>query len=150
MGYRFRRDDASVEAGVRRIADEQLGKAVAALGGEALHEGVHDARKRVKKLRGLLRLVRPGFKGYAEENRTLRDAARTLSGLRDHAAMIETLDRLAARYPGRMDGRRMVPLRRAISRRGARRPTAAATCPSGSRRSAPSCGWRGSAPGAGG
>jgi CHAD domain-containing protein len=117
MGYRFRHDDNSVEAGVRRIAAEQLGRAVASLEGDALHAGVHDARKRVKKVRGLLRLVRPGFKGFARENAALRDAARTLSGLRDHAAMIEALDRLAARYPDRIDGRRMVPLRRELEAR---------------------------------
>jgi CHAD domain-containing protein len=117
MGYRFRHDDESVEASFRRIAGEQLGRAVKALEGDALHAGVHDARKRVKKVRGLLRLVRPGFKGFARENAALRDAARTVSGLRDHAAMIEALDRLAARYPERIDGRRMVPLRRALEAR---------------------------------
>jgi CHAD domain-containing protein len=124
MGYRFRHDDESVEAGFRRIAGEQLERALMALDDDgALHEGVHDARKRIKKLRGLLRLVRPGFKGYARENATLRDAARTLSGLRDHTAMIQTLDRLSARYPNRIDRRRMVPLRRALE---ARRDEAAA------------------------
>lgn len=114
MGYRFRHGDQSVEAGFRRIAGEQLTKAVASLNDDgAFHEGVHDARKRVKKLRGLLRLVRPAFKSYREENEQLRDAARTLSGLRDHTAMLETLDRLSARHP-EVDGRRMVPLRRAL------------------------------------
>ena len=114
MGYRFRHDEESVEAGVRRIAVEQLTKALASLDDDgALHEGVHDARKRVKKLRGLLRLVRPAFKGYSEENARLRDAARTLSGLRDHTAMLETLDRLAERHP-EVDRRRMVPLRRTL------------------------------------
>ena len=118
MGYRFGRDDESVEAGLRRIAREQLTRALSALDkGDALHEGVHDARKRVKKLRGLLRLVRPGFKAYRRENSGLRDAARTLSGLRDHAAMIEALDRLAARYPHRIDGRRIGPLRRSLEAR---------------------------------
>jgi CHAD domain-containing protein len=111
MGYRFRHDDESVEAGFRRIAGEQLGRAVASLEGDALHAGVHDARKRVKKVRGLLRLVRPGFKGFVRENAALRDAARTVSGLRDHAAMIETLDRLAARYPERVEAARLGPLR---------------------------------------
>ncbi len=118
MGYRFRHDDDSAEAGFRRIAAEQLGRAVASLEDDgALHKGVHDARKRIKKVRGLLRLVRPAFKGFARENAGLRDAARTLSGLRDHAAMIEALDRLAARYPERIDGRRMVPLRRELEAR---------------------------------
>ena len=123
MGYRFRHDDDGVEAGFRRIAAEQLGKALAALADDgALHAGVHDARKRVKKLRALLRLVRPGFKGFARENATLRDAARTLSGLRDHAAMIEALDRLSARYPERVEAERMGPLRADL---GARRDEAA-------------------------
>jgi hypothetical protein len=69
MGYRFRHDDESVEAGLRRIAAEQLTKALASLDADALHEGVHDARKRVKKLRGLLRLVRPGVQGIFEGER---------------------------------------------------------------------------------
>jgi CHAD domain-containing protein len=70
MGYRFRHDDESVEAGFRRIAGEQLTKALASLEDDgALHAGVHDARKRVKKLRGLLRLVRPAFKGFARGER---------------------------------------------------------------------------------
>ena len=118
MGYRFRHDDASVEAGLRRIAREQLTKALAALDEDgALHEGVHEARKRVKKLRGLLRLVRPGFARYGKENARLRDAARTLSGLRDRTAMIETLDRLTARYPDRIDADEVAPLRRALEAR---------------------------------
>jgi CHAD domain-containing protein len=117
MGYRFRHDDESVEAGFRRIAGEQLGRAVASLEGDALHAGVHDARKRVKKVRGLLRLVRPGFKGFARENTALRDAARTVSGLRDHAAMIEALDRLAARYPERVEAGQVAPLRAELEAR---------------------------------
>lgn len=124
MGYRFRHDDASVEAGFRRIAEEQLTKALRALDGDdVLHVGVHEARKRVKKLRGLLRLVRPAFGRFSDENVTLRDAARTLSGLRDQTAMIETLDRLSERHPARIDKRRTVPLRRALE---ARRDEAAA------------------------
>lgn len=118
MGYRFSHEDEGVQAGFRRIAVEQLARAVSSLeDGDALHAGVHDARKRVKKLRGLLRLVQPGFKAYRQENACLRDAARTLSGLRDHAAMIETLDQLTARYPRRIDGRRIGPLRRELEAR---------------------------------
>jgi CHAD domain-containing protein len=118
MGYSFRHDDDSVETGFRRIAAEQLTKALASLDDDgALHAGVHDARKRIKKLRGLMRLVRPGFRAYPSENAKLRDAARTLSGLRDHTAMLETLERLSARYPDRIDRRRTVPLRRALEAR---------------------------------
>jgi CHAD domain-containing protein len=141
MGYVFRHDDESVEAGFRRIAAEQLTKALASLeNGDALHEGVHDARKRMKKLRGLLRLVRPGFKGYAAENAVLRDAARTLSGLRDHTAMLETLARLSDRHADRIDRRRTVPLRRALE---ARRDAATAAPDLGERVEAFRCVLRG-------
>lgn len=118
MGYRFRHDDDSVEAGVRRIATEQLTKAIASLDDDgALHEGVHDARKRIKKLRALLRLIKPGFKRQASENATLRDAAQTLSGLRDHAAMLETLDRLAARHEDRIGTAHVAAVRDALEAR---------------------------------
>ena len=45
---------------------------------------VHDVRKRCKKVRGLLRLVRPGLgPDYRRANADVRDAARELSSLRD-------------------------------------------------------------------
>ncbi len=116
MAYSFRHDDSSVEAGVRRIATYQLKQAIAEIDApdDGLHEGIHDARKRVKKLRGLLRLVRPALEIYDEENARLRDAARELSDLRDATALLETLDRLADRHAERLDGRRIAPLRRQL------------------------------------
>jgi len=115
MTYSFRHRDKSVESGLRRIATYQLEQAIAEIDApdeDGFHEGVHDARKRVKKLRGLLRLVRPALSIYAEENAHLRDAARELSGLRDATALLETLDRLSDRFDDRIDGRRIAPLRR--------------------------------------
>lgn len=106
MPYRFKSSDPSLSAGMRRIAAEQLDRGLAALeGAEDIHESLHDARKRAKKLRGLLRLLRASFPGYSAENGYLRDAARLVSGLRDRTAMIEALDRLmaspaAAELPG--------------------------------------------------
>ena len=119
MAYSFRHRDASVEAGIRRIASYQLRQAIAEIDApdDGLHESIHDARKRVKKLRGLLRLVRPALEIYAEENAHLRDAARELSDLRDATALLETLDRLAARHSDRLDGRRIAPLRRQFEAR---------------------------------
>ena len=57
--------------------------------------GVHDARKRVKKLRAALRLVRAGFDGAAAEGAALRDAAQGLSGARDAEVMLAVFDRIA-------------------------------------------------------
>jgi CHAD domain-containing protein len=86
-------------AALRRIAGEQLDRAVAQLADDERdpHETIHDVRKRCKKVRGLLRLVRPAFPAYADENAALRDAARRVSALRDAAALVETCDALAAR-----------------------------------------------------
>jgi CHAD domain-containing protein len=97
MPYRLLREDATLEASLRRIAGEELSAALAQLDGGAGPDaaGVHDIRKRIKKLRGLLRLVRPGFADYAAENAALRDTARDLSALRDAEVRIATFDKVA-------------------------------------------------------
>lgn len=96
MGYEFERH-ASAQQNFRRTALEQIERSIAEIEGVgSLHERVHSVRKRGKKLRALLRLVRPVFAGYARENAALRDAAAGLSVLRDAEALIETLDPLVA------------------------------------------------------
>src|SRR5258708_7824146 len=67
----------------RRIVRKQLENALEGLTGE--HEGprdevVHETRKCFKKVRALLRLVRPviGEKAYRAENLCFRDVARPL------------------------------------------------------------------------
>ncbi len=70
MGFRLQRGEA-VNEGVRRIAGEQLEKAIAEIQNTELdrHEAVHQVRKRFKKIRGLIRLVRPAFEEtYDREN----------------------------------------------------------------------------------
>ncbi|MEZ5947559.1 MAG: CHAD domain-containing protein [Hyphomonas sp.] len=100
MSYSFRKTDPSLTEAVRRVAAGQIATALAELDDPALDEAVrvHQIRKRCKKLRGLVRLVRPGFAGYGEENETFRDLARSLSGLRDTAAGVEVLDMLEHRF----------------------------------------------------
>jgi CHAD domain-containing protein len=84
---------------VKKAAAKQLCKNVEALTGQAeldADEAAHDARKRTKKLRALIRLARPelGDKVYRRENRALRDAARLLSPVRDAWVLVEALDDL--------------------------------------------------------
>lgn len=84
---------------VRRIADEQIARALESLGQASsdVEEAVHDARKRCKKLRALLRLVRPGLaKTYADENRFFRDLARGLSDVRDAQVLNQTITGLVS------------------------------------------------------
>ena len=81
---RFRLDARAPAArAVRRLALEQLNHALAGVRrGDA--RGIHEARKSCKRLRALLRLMRPGLdKACRAGNRRLRDASRALSGRRD-------------------------------------------------------------------
>lgn len=105
MAYAFSDSDRSVEAAFRRIAREQIEKAIAAIDGgqQSDAETVHEARKRCKKLRGLIRLVRPAFGDYRAENAFFRDAARGLSGLRDSDVLVTTFDKLTAGHKGADD-----------------------------------------------
>jgi CHAD domain-containing protein len=81
-----------VDEALRRITGEQLEKALAACE-EELHHGIHEVRKRCKKIRALLRLVRKAEPDlYREKNDRLRDLARTLSDCRDAQANIEVID----------------------------------------------------------
>ena len=57
-------------------------------------EAIHDARKGLKKLRSLLRLVRPVIakSDYREQNRRFRDAGLPLTTARDLKILIESFD----------------------------------------------------------
>jgi CHAD domain-containing protein len=98
MGFCFTLKDASAADGFRRIATEQIAKAIRAAGdtdGDAAQR-IHDARKHCKKLRALLRLVRPGFPHFAEVSASIRDAAAGLSAARDRKVLFDTLNDLNA------------------------------------------------------
>lgn len=91
MSYRIR-PDRPLDDEVQRVAAHQLGKAMAVLTDrpQGLHEAVHAARKNIKRVRGLYRLVAPRAREFQQqENGRLRDMARTLSGVRDATALIE-------------------------------------------------------------
>ncbi|MCA9108534.1 MAG: CHAD domain-containing protein [Planctomycetaceae bacterium] len=96
MSFRFAHCE-SVFEGLRRIACEQIDKAVVELSDGTVdrHTSVHQFRKRTKKLRGLIRLVRPSLgETYQSENRWYRDHARKLSRVRDAEALVETVNDL--------------------------------------------------------
>ncbi len=97
MEYRLKQSE-SVSEGVRRMAAEQLYRALEYLGcqdGER-DKHIHEARKATKRLRALVRLVRRdlGDEGYVLENQCYRAVGQRLSGLRDATVLVETLDRL--------------------------------------------------------
>jgi CHAD domain-containing protein len=100
MAYRFKPDEAAFE-GIRRIAIEQIGKAAKTLEQEEdRHRAIHQARKRLKRIRALLRLARGdlGRTAYRRENAWFRDIQRELSAVRDATVLLATLDGLVRHY----------------------------------------------------
>jgi CHAD domain-containing protein len=98
MGFKIKPHKAAAKE-VRRAALERLGKAREALllVPEQQTTGIHEARKRIKEVRALLRLVRtPIGQAFAQENRRFRDINRKLSVMRDAGALLETWDSLAS------------------------------------------------------
>jgi CHAD domain-containing protein len=92
----------SVPDGLRRLVREELRSAAAELSSSNTgdrDESIHEARKSVKKIRAVLRLVRPSLGDiYAAENARFRDTGRKLSEFRDAGAIIETFDQLRDKY----------------------------------------------------
>lgn len=114
MPFAILPEDQSVEAALRRIAREEAEGALGQVRGQGdLGPRVHEMRKAVKKLRGLLRLVRPVFPEAQVENTILRDAGRGLSDLRDGAVQLATVTRLSAEMPEERRERLLAPFREA-------------------------------------
>ncbi|MGA9422500.1 MAG: CHAD domain-containing protein, partial [Rhodanobacteraceae bacterium] len=117
MPYHFIRDDRSVESGVRRIALEQIDKALGAIGACAARPdtAVHELRKSCKKVRGLLRLVRPAFERYKIENAAFRDTAGIVSALRDATVLAASYDAIVDGCQDRIDRQVIGSIRRHLT-----------------------------------
>ncbi len=105
MGYEYRHNE-TVQEGLRRIAREQIDDAIDEINDPEIddHVTVHEVRKNCKKIRGLIRLVRPCFEHtYREENAWFRDNANQLSFVRDSQSIIETFEKLMQRFENEID-----------------------------------------------
>jgi CHAD domain-containing protein len=83
---------------IHRIAGKEIEKVREYMNGSSRgsrDEMVHEVRKSLKKLRTILRLVRPGIRGkiYRRENRAFRDISRPLTDVRDATVLVEALDK---------------------------------------------------------
>jgi CHAD domain-containing protein len=117
VAYRFKSGEP-VPEGIKRIVGEEIEAAARHLSGQGVadrDEAIHEARKSIKKIRGVLRLMR-GELGdiYRTENAHFGDIGRELSQFRDAGASIETFDALRKRYRGEMDGRTLASIRRRL------------------------------------
>lgn len=127
MAFELKKNE-NVPKGVRRIVCKRIDKALEAIGRSTRSvsdTGVHEARKRFKEIRGVLRLVRSeiGEKTFQQENQTFRDAGRPLSELRDATVMIDSLDGLFAHFKRRIKPKSAAKFRRLLvgRRRDARK-----------------------------
>ena len=120
MPYRIKQWN-DVVGEVQRIAREQIDRALGAIDDPAKSEAgkIHAGRKRCKKLRGLVRLVRPSLKKkqYEAINRHFRDAARRVSAGRDAAVFVGTYDKVCDRFDDQIDRRAMASIRAGLTRR---------------------------------
>jgi CHAD domain-containing protein len=94
--YRLKRGER-LNKGIRRVAHGRAASAVEQLEQSRdgdFAESVHEARKDLKKLRSVLRLVRDdlGKKHYRQENGRYREAGLRLSAARDAEVKLQTLE----------------------------------------------------------
>lgn len=101
MSYRID-PDAPLADEIRRIAGEELSAALDRLAAADSDpdKAVHECRQRMKRIRALIALVRPGSEDFAKtENARYCEAARGLAAHREAGALIETIARLSEAFP---------------------------------------------------
>lgn len=95
----FQLDAEPLPDGIRRVVLEQVDGARKQLTGatdDPADVAIHEARKRFKRVRAVLRLLRDelGERVFACENAAYRDVGRRLAGLRDAKVLVDTVDAL--------------------------------------------------------
>jgi CHAD domain-containing protein len=100
MSYRLRKKSLSRE--VCRVAREELEgtlKELLTVNDHARSTAVHEARKHLKKVRALIRLLRPetGEAFYKAENAAMRKAAQRMSSIRDSHVRVQTIEKLTVK-----------------------------------------------------
>ena len=113
------RPDQSLPKGIRRIARKEMEYArtqVTKMANGSRDTAVHEARKSFKKLRALLRLMRPTISArtYQTQNTAFRDAARPLTEVRDAKVLIDTLDKLGQHFAKRIRGHPFASIRKEL------------------------------------
>lgn len=100
-------------SGLTRIARETIGLAIAHLTDSK--PDIHEARKRFKEVRAVLRLGRFILNGdFASLNRRFRDTARELAATREAEALIEIVEALRASAKDPLEKRALTRVRRIL------------------------------------
>lgn len=114
----------SISSEVRRIVDKQLALAIDELHGRAAppnDEAIHEARRHVKKVRAIIRLVKPALgDAYDAINGRMRFANRMLAPIADAEGSVHTLARLNKRCRTRLARPTLAAVRAVLLERLAR------------------------------
>jgi len=113
------KSDESVTHGLRRLAAKNLRAAAAELerGAASDDVAIHEARKRVKKVRALAHLVKSDRGQHLKGSRKrLRAVNRSLSALRDADATLEIFDTIRQHYPAVVNEHTFARVRRTLAR----------------------------------
>ena len=118
MSLALRLEEALGE-GIRRIARKEMEYAleqVTRTSNGSRDKTVHEVRKCFKKIRAILRLVRPAIseQNYRHENTAFRDAARPLTDVRDAKVLVETADKIAKHFADHVRGHPFAEIRKAL------------------------------------
>src|SRR4029450_1827741 len=118
MSFELKADE-SLPDGIRRIAKKELEQIREEREGrtkDSRDDIVHESRKCLKKVREVLRLVRPaiGRKTYLHENRALRNAARPLTAVRHARILVDTFDKTMKQGGRHAPGRSFTAMRKEL------------------------------------
>jgi CHAD domain-containing protein len=120
MAFRLK-GDQPVSNEIRRIVVKQLERATTELksiGDPQSNEAIHAARRRIKKIRAVIRLIEPVLnKTSREADKRLRDVNRMLAPVADGHEIVETLKRLGQKYGGDLGPRTLAMIRAGLIER---------------------------------
>lgn len=120
-------------AGSRRILSALLDSIGARLATDAAlsDSNIHEIRKTCKKLRAVLRIIRPALEdgNFRALDRMIRDLARQLAGMRDTRVMRDTLDLLGQHFAPVLHAQALAPVHAALGQGTAKHVGAAAVLP---------------------
>ena len=116
MAFRMKPAE-SISHGLRRLSKKELASALDGIrrGSPTDERAVHEARRSIKKLRALLRIVEKddGRTGRGSRKR-LRSISQRVSRLRDATAMLQILRKISSRYPGALSEHTLARVRRRL------------------------------------
>ncbi len=117
MAFHFNKKESPTRA-TRSLSRERIGRALDCLQKPDRLAAVHRVRKEIKKIRATLELVHDRMEGdvYRKCTKMLRAVAKRLQDPRDAHVRPRTLERLVARFKGRLPARSFSEIRKCLRR----------------------------------